>query len=174
MAKTRRHSSLTDNLPSEVMAQVNRLLIEPATTYDDVKTWLEGQGYDISRSAIGRYGKDFFAEFQRQRMVEEQAKALVSDAEENGLILEEAAAKVFARKIFEGVMSGSLDIQKMPRIISDFAKLQSSSIQRERLKSEYAKKAEKAAESVVDEVQKLGLSEAGVERIRRKILGIAE
>ena len=174
MAITRRHSSLTDNLPSEIMAQVNRLLIEPSTTYDDVKAFLNERGFDISRSAIGRYGKDFFASFQQQKIIEEQAKALVTEADENGLILEEAAAKVFSRQILEGIMSGSLDIEKMPRIISDFAKLQSSSIQRERLKSDYAKKVQKAADSVVDEVQKLGLTEAGVERIKRKILGIAE
>ena len=154
MATVRRHSSLTDSLPSEIMAQVNRLLIEPSTTYDDVKTFLEEKGFDISRSAIGRYGKDFFANFQQQKLIEEQAKTLVSEADENGLVLEEATAKIFARQILEGVMSGALDIEKMPRIISDFAKLQSSSIQREKLKVELRRQVLKEVAETVDRTAK--------------------
>ena len=74
--------------------------------------------------------------------------------------------------ILEAQLSGKLDIKKMPRIISDFAKLQASSVQRERMKKDMAEKAVKAADAVERIAKKGGLSDKAAEDIRKKILGI--
>lgn len=140
---SRRHGRIRDELPAEIREQVDRLLIEGGSTYDDIKAYLDAEGYDISRSAIGRYGADFMNTYQRLRVVEEKSRALVSEAGD-GMVLEEAAGKLFAQMILEAQMDGSLDITKLPRIISDFARLQASTVLRERLKKEFRNKAEKA------------------------------
>lgn len=144
--KTRRHFAVEDRLPEDVRAQVDRLLIESAT-YDEVAAFLAELGYDISRSAIGRYGKEFLAVYQRLRMIEDQSRALVSEAGE-GLVLEEAAAKLFAQQIVEGLANKEIDVKRLPRLVSDFAKLQSSAVQRERFKKDIAKKTVAAVEKI--------------------------
>lgn len=171
MPKVRQHSRISDELPAEIRAEVNRLLIEPDVTYDDIVAFVKEKGYDISRSSVGRYGKGFLAIYQKLRIIEDKSKALVSEAGE-GLVLEEAASKLFVQKIIELQMADDIDIKDIPRILSDFAKLQSASIMRERLKGDFKKKVDKAADDVVKTVKKEGLSAEKAAEIRNKILGV--
>ena len=136
--KIRRHSRVDKELPDEIRAQVDRLLIESAT-YEEIVEFLKTKGHDISKSSIGRYGKEFLANYQRLRIIEDQSRTLVSDAGD-GMILEEAASKIFSQQIIELLMKKDFEIGKLPRIISDFAKLQASSQLRERLKNDFDKK----------------------------------
>lgn len=171
MDTRRRHGRIRDELPAEVRAQVDRLLIENAT-YDDVKAFLDEGGYDISRSAVGRYGKDFMNAYQQLKIIEDKSKTMVSEAGD-GMVLEEAVSKMFARMILEAQLTDELDIKKIPRIIGDFARLQKSVVDRERLKRDFADRAAKAARAVDRIAKKGGLSDAAAEQIRKKILGIA-
>ena len=170
MRSRRKHGRIRDELPPDVRAQVDRLLIEGAT-YDDVKAFLARAGFEIGRSSIGRYGKEFLSAYGRLRVVEDKSRALVSEAGD-GLVLEEAAAKIFAQMIIEAQLSGELDIKALPRIISDFAKLQSSSAMRERMKMEVRDKANAVAEEVVKVAKTSGLTEEKAALIKKKILGI--
>jgi len=86
--------------------------------------------------------------------------------------LEEAVAKKMAATLMELLLDEGVDISKTPRIISDFAKLQSSTVQRERLKTEFQRKAEAACESVKQKASKAGLSPEVVGEIEREILGL--
>ena len=169
--KIRRHNSISKELPPEVRREVDRLLVEGGVTYDDIEEFLKEKGYDISRSSIGRYGKDFLSKYQKLRIIEDQSRTLVSEVGD-GMILEEAAAKLFAQKIVEAQISGELNVLELPRLVSDFAKLQSSTVQRERFKREIKERVEKTADSVAKAVRQDGLSEEKAEEIRKKILGI--
>jgi hypothetical protein len=148
----------------------HRLLIEGGSTYDDIKAFLAESGFDISRSAIGRYGRDFMGTYQRLRVVEDKSRALVSEVGD-GMILEEAASKLFAQAIIEGLMDKSLDVKELPRSISDFAKLQASVVMRERLKSDLRKKADKAVNAIEKKTKK-ELSPETLQYIKEHIYGI--
>ena len=170
MGNRREHGKIYDELPKEVRAEVNRLLLEPQVTYDDIKVYLDERGYDIGRSSIGRYGKKFMEDYRRLRIIEDKSKALVSETGE-GLVLEEAASKIFSQMIIEAQLDGSLDIKELPRIISDFAKLQTSSVNRERLKKEIRNKAlAEAAEAVETEAKKQGAGAATIDALRAAIM----
>jgi len=170
--KGRRHGRMHE-LPADLLKQVNGLLVEPDTTYDDIRDFLKGRGYDISRSAIGRYGKSFLNILRETRIIEDKAAALVSEAA-SGLVLAEAADKLLAKKLIELLLADGVDLAATTRIMGDFAKLQSSSVQRERMKADLKKKTEKAVESIEKIVKKSGLSDATAAQIRQKILGIGE
>lgn len=169
--KVRQHNRILDELPAEVRAEVDRLLIEGNVTYDDIKAFLDEKGYDISRSAIGRYGKGFLATYQELRIIEDQSRTLVSEAGD-GMVLEEAVSKMFAKQIVQAQLEGRLDILELPRLVSDFAKLQSSTVARERFKRELKDKVEKTAESVEKMAKAGGLPDDKAREIREKILGI--
>ena len=136
--KHRRRSRIETELPVEVREDVHRLLLD-GTTYDDVKTYLDGKGYEISRSSIGRYGKDFFEVYRDVMRFEEQSKLLVTEAGE-GMMLEEATTKLLMQKVMAALVDGTADILEIPRLLSDVAKLQSSNLQREKWKEQYADK----------------------------------
>lgn len=170
--KTRRRSRIEIDLPAEIRKQVDRLLLEPSTTYDEIKTFLTSQGYDISRSSIGRYGKEFFEAYQQVKRFEDQSRALVGEVGD-GMTMEEALSKVLLQKVLAAVTKGDFDVMEKSRLLADFAKLQSSNIQREKLKDEYARAARIAAEKVEVIAKKGGLSAATVQQIRKEILGIA-
>ncbi|HNR13092.1 MAG TPA: DUF3486 family protein [Thermodesulfobacteriota bacterium] len=166
----RKHCRITDELPAEIREQVDRLLIEGGTTYDDIQTFLAEKGYDISRSAIGRYGKDFFAAYQRLKVIEDKSRALVSEAGD-GMVLEEAASKIFTQMIIEAQLSKELDIKELPRIISDFAKLQASTVLRERFKADFRKKFDKVMSDAEKESKNMTKDEL-VSMIRERVYGL--
>ncbi len=170
--KVRVHNRITAELPTEIQREVDRLLVEGDATYDDIKDYLTRKGYDISRSAIGRYGKEFLANYRKLRIIEDKSRTLVSDVGD-GMVLEEAASKIFAQMILEAQLAGEIDVKEMPRIISDFAKLQSSSIMRERLKKELGKKVEQTADKVEETAKKDGVSPETIKKIRRDVLMMA-
>ena len=153
--KIRRHSKVNKELTESLRAEVDRLLIE-GYTYEEISEFLKSKGHDISRSSIGRYGKEFLNIFRKIKILEDQARTLVSDGGE-GMKLLEASEKLFSMELLELMLSSGVDIKKLPSLIGAFAKLQSSGVQRERLKSDLKKKTEKAfnkAEKNLDKMTK--------------------
>ena len=169
---TRTHSRIATELPPDVRREIDRLLVEGNATYEEISSYLASKGHDISKSAIYRYGRKFLIAYRKLRVVQDQSRALVADAGDDAMLLEEAAAKIFAQKILEAQLDGSFSVLELPRLVSDFAKLQSSSIMRERLKAELRKKVTVAAEHAVKVARSGGLTEEKAAEIRKKILGI--
>ncbi len=168
----RKRRGKAKELPPHVAEQVDRLLVE-GSSFEEIGSFLAEQGHDIEKTTIGRYGNDFLECYRRLRVIEEKSRALASD-NEDGLVLGEAASRLFAQMIIESQLKGEIKIDILPKLLSDFARLQSSNVQRERLRLEFRARVEKAAEEVGQKTRKNGLSEEAAEEIRRKILGIAE
>jgi hypothetical protein len=167
--KIRKHSRIEDGLPADIRQQVDRLLIE-GTTYEQIAAFLKDKGYDLSKSSVGRYGKDFLNMLRQVRILQDQAQALVSD-EATGLVAEEAISKLLAVQIFDQ-LRGDMDVKGLSQVIGSFSKLQSSNVQRERLKIDLKERMAAAANEVETIAKSNGLSESAVEEIKNKILGI--
>lgn len=167
--KERRRSRIDTSLPPELRQEVDRLLIEGAT-YEDISEYLTARGHDISRSSVGRYGKDFLNLYRRLKIIEDKSRALSSEPGE--MALEEAASKLFTGEILELLMSHSLDVGEKSRIIGDFAKLQSSSVARERLKADTRKRIEAKMDDLEAKAKSSGLDPETLRRVREEIYGI--
>lgn len=168
--KTRRHSKVEDHLPGELKGEVDRLLIE-GSTYEEITAFLKAKGHDISKSSIGRYGKEFLNEYRKLRIIEDQSRALVSEAGD-GMVIEEAASKVFSQQILELLLSRDMDLRKIPRLISDFAKLQASSVVRERMKIDFKKKTEKVFAKAEENMKSMTKEEL-LKEIREEVYGLS-
>ncbi len=169
--KTRNHSRIVDDLPPDVREMVDRLLIEGKYTYDDIREFLSEKGHDISRSAIGRYGKNYLNFYQSVRIAREQAKTLMANPGD-GMILEEAITQGFGKQLVEMLINGDIDLRASTRILSDFAKLQTSSALRERMKAETSKKVEKALENIEAKIEKKHLAPETMKIIRDEFYGL--
>ena len=59
MSKTERRrtrvSSTIDRLPDDIKGRLDLKLTDTANTYEELSAWLKEEGYEISKSAIGRY-----------------------------------------------------------------------------------------------------------------------
>lgn len=171
MATNRKRSRIEVELPPDIQANVNRLLTEQKT-YEEVAEYLREEGYDISRSSVGRYGKDFFKLTSLARVFEAKAKALVDG--QDMMTIEHATSKLLIQEVLTRLMNGEINITEAPRILSDVAKLQSSSIQRNRYLREIRERVEKVAETVEKKVTKAGVSKEIADMIKRDVLGIAK
>ncbi len=169
----KRHVRIRDELPAALRKQVDRMLLDGSSTYDDIRDFLAAEGSDISRSAVGRYGRDFLATLRELRTIEEQSRTMVSEAGDE-LILEEMAAKLFLKEIVRLQLAGQLDVKQLPRIISDFAKLQSSIVSMKRFKADVSQRAEKALENITErtKMQKRSLDPETLRIIKEEIYGL--
>lgn len=146
MPHVRRRSRIETELPVQLRQQLNRVLLEGAT-YDEAAAFLNGRGYDISRSSVGRYGKEFFEAYQKIVQFEDQSRALTS-ATEKGMPMEEAVGKMLLQKVMAALVDGSADVMEVPRLISDVAKLQRSHVAMAQWKREIEKRADEAVENI--------------------------
>ncbi len=59
MSKTERRrtrvNSTIDRLPDDIKGRLDLKLTDTANTYEELSAWLKAEGYEISKSAIGRY-----------------------------------------------------------------------------------------------------------------------
>lgn len=164
------------------LAEFRRLLSTGRLSIDGLTTWLEGKGYEISRSAVGRYSQNFERIAARLRQSREVTTALVaelgdsaSQGKQGRLLVEMARALVFdmISKIDSGedletkdVMmlgKGLAEMGKALRLDQDFEdKVREQVTQEER---------KKAAAAVTTAAKEAGLSEDTAAAIRAKIFG---
>ena len=167
--KTRRHSKVETELSPEIKTQVDRLLIENAT-YEEIAEFLKTKGHDISKSSIGRYGKEFLNVYKRLRMIEDQSKTLVSEAG-SGMVLEEAASKIFSQQIIEMLLDAGMEPKNLPKLAMAFSMLQSSSVSREKFKSDLKKKMDKVLDKAEKSMKKLSKEEM-LKSLREDVYGL--
>jgi hypothetical protein len=72
-----------DELPEELREEINNMLYSPVYTYLDIALFLQEKGYDISKSAVGRYALRQNAVAQKLKEAQEQTKALVNVIKQN-------------------------------------------------------------------------------------------
>ena len=174
MAKSHRRHSSIHNLPDEVQEQVNRLLTRPGHTYQDIVDFIREQGFQVSHSSVGRYGKDFLARLERLNVIKEQAQTIVADAGDRPATeMAEAANQLAVQLIMEHLMSvDELEGAKVTEVLKALALLEKSATGRERLKLEFREKARKVAEQVGKSLEKEDISHETIRKIKENIYGI--
>jgi len=148
--RNRRSKSHLLKLPKSVLAQVHEMLTavgEERKTYQEIADWVNAQGYRTSKSAVDRYAKFFYA-LEKVRFVGEQARTIIEAAGEDPLKIEEATSKLGAvvmMEVFQEAMrpEGDIDVKHIGRLLGDFARLQKSSVDREKFKADFVEKAKK-------------------------------
>ncbi len=168
--------STVETLPKEVKEWLDRALVESNFSgYKLLAEEMKARGYEISKSAIHRYGQDFEDRLKTLRMVTEQARAVVQAAPDEDGAVNDALVRLTQEKLFGVLMEievdpENVDLAKLARAVAELGK---ASVLQKRWLSEVRAKAEAAAANVEKIAKKGGLSSASVEQLRREILGIA-
>ncbi|MCY9757399.1 DUF3486 family protein [Paenibacillus alvei] len=78
-----RTRSKIDDLPVHIKDQVDAMLMDTRYTYWEISEYLEDQGFEVSKSSIGRYALRIGNTMQRLMEAQEQTKALVEMIKKN-------------------------------------------------------------------------------------------
>lgn len=174
-----RKSSI-DLLPPDARADLDRRLADGRLTLDELVAFLSDQGFEISRSAVGRYAQRFTQAAERLKRSREMADALVAEigpaaAEgKTGRLLAETLQSIAFNQLIDlddGEDLDAKDLHFLARAIKDLAGAQSLEAARElAIRKETAKA---AAEAVTKAGKAQGLSKDTIASFRSEILGVA-
>ena len=159
MGSRRKHARITTELPKSLIQAINERLVA-GETYESIAAYLRERGHDISKSSVGRYGKDFLSKLERLRIVKEQAHTIMTEGKDGpALEMTEAATQLALQLIMERLVAAEdLRDAKSSEILKALALLERSAVQREKLKMDAGRMVEVAVarikESLQEELQK--------------------
>ena len=180
-----RISSTIDKLPDDIKTELDVRLADTANTYEDLSAWLKAEGYEISKSAIGRYAIRSTQAAQRvaETLQRTQAIAQAVDGRPD-LAYTKAASMVLMDGLMQRVSTAEDDFAEMPldkagRLIASLAR---NATYEKRVRQDMKKKAELAFAQLADErmaaIQQppelAGAQHDGLARAREKVLDDGE
>ena len=150
-----RISSTIDRLPDDVRTQLDLRLADTANTYEDLSVWLKSEGFEISRSAIGRYAIRSTTAAQRVAETLQRTQAIAKAVEEHpDLDYTKAASMILMDGLMQRVSTAEDDFAEIPldkagRLI---ASLSRNATYEKRTRADLKKKAELAFDQMEAEL----------------------
>jgi len=171
--------SKISRLPTKVKDWLDKALADNGfADYELLAADLKARGYDISKSAIHRYGQDFEARLGALRMASEQAKAIVLSAPDEDGSVSEALTRLVQEKLFQTLMAFQLDPDKPLNLASAakaVAELSRSSVTQKKWQAEVREKVNAKLATLEQQAEaggKAGFDLATLKRVREEIYGI--
>jgi hypothetical protein len=175
--------SSIEQLPDPIIAEIHAALKRKATI-DQIVWMLKGLGADVSRSAVGRYSKQYADLASQQREIAIVAKNFAgefgqADDLQGRLLIQ--LATTLASRIAMGLAAdddpnmGLKDLMNLGRAVKDITSAAKIDVDREaKIRSEEAARARsKAANDAEAAGKAAGASPETIDRIKRSILGIS-
>lgn len=165
-------------LPAETKADLDARLVQGGfSDYEGLADWLAEQGFEISKSSLGRYGKAFESRLGALRLASEQAKAIVTEMGDDAGDMGDALTAVAQQKTFELLMDLEVVGEEAPsvafdKLVTAIAKLNSTSVQQKKWRQDMKRRVQETAAEVETVAKAGGLSDDAAKAIRAKILGI--
>lgn len=168
--------SVVYTLPDEVKKELDKKLVENHFSgYLELEKWLRGEGYEISKSSIHRYGSKFKQQLEAIRIATEQAKVIAAESDDEN-DMADALSRLAQQKLFSVLVDMEEipnDIE-LPKLVKAIATLNRSSVSIKKYQAEVRTKL-KAAEAEITKIgNRNGIQESVMETIKKSMLGIAK
>lgn len=153
-----RISSKIDELPEDLRRKVDVMLADTSNTYEYISQFLKGEGYDISKSSVGRYATRTNNAMQRLLEAQAQTDRLIQVVKENPEAdYTEAAILLTMNGLLNKVATAEEEFNEMPldkagRLI---ASLSRTKMYKDRVKQDMRKKADTAFRELESEMLKV-------------------
>lgn len=169
--------SSVDVLPTEIKSWLDQQLVERKFTgYSDLAEALSRQGYHISRSALGRYGKKYKDELKQLRQSIEMAKGFAEVVGDDGAAMNATLTALTQQTLMQIVREGMFDKDiKLPALVQAISQLNRSDVNTRKFQIEQKARKQALAEAAAKAEEGLkgqGMSKEAIETIKRDILGI--
>lgn len=163
-------------LPPEVKAWLDQALAENNfSDYEALSEEMAARGFEISRSALQRYGQTFEERLAALKMASEQAKAVVAAAPDDDGTVNEALVRLTQERLLTLLVSpdGKFDLSKVGKTVAELVK---ASVTQKKFAAEAAARRaalQEAANVAEGAMTSQGMSKEAIDAIKRDILGIA-
>lgn len=153
-----RISSKIDELPEDLRRKVDVMLADTSNTYEYISQFLKGEGYDISKSSVGRYATRTNNAMQRLLEAQAQTDRLIQVVKENPEAdYTEAAILLTMNGLLNKVATAEEEFNEMPldkagRLI---ASLSRTKVYKDRVKQDMRRKADIAFREMESEMLKV-------------------
>lgn len=174
MTPRRRRHYKVQQLPEELRQLVDRMLSE-GVPYEEIERIVREAGGDVSKSGLHRYHASIQQVTERIVRAREQVQALVEAVRDHpDTDLAHAASSIMMQGLLERVARAEEDFEKMDLVDAGelIAKLERSGVLRERLRLEFAAKAEKAVKAIEEHGRQMGLDQETLRYIKEQVYGI--
>lgn len=172
-----------DALPNEIRQALDKLLLDNNfCAYDSIAEYFKQRGYQLSKSAVHRYGQKLERRLQAIKASTEAAKLLAENVDDTENHLSGSVISLVQTELFETLLNlqeaeevsePSERMELLSKAAKSIAELSRASIANKKWQVEVRSKAEAAATKVEGIARKVGLSAEAAAVIRREILGIA-
>lgn len=153
-----RITSKIDELPEDLRMKVDVMLADTSNTYEYISQFLKGEGYDISKSSVGRYATRTNNAMQRLLEAQAQTDRLIQVVKENPEAdYTEAAILLTMNGLLNKVATAEEEFNEMPldkagRLI---ASLSRTKVYEDRVKQDMRRKADIAFREMESEMLKV-------------------
>ena len=153
-----RITSKIDELPEDLRMNVDVMLADTSNTYEYISQFLKGEGYDISKSSVGRYATRTNNAMQRLLEAQAQTDRLIQVVKENPEAdYTEAAILLTMNGLLNKVATAEEEFNEMPldkagRLI---ASLSRTKVYKDRVKQDMRRKADIAFREMESEILKV-------------------
>ena len=153
-----RITSKIDELPEGLRMKVDVMLADTSNTYEYISQFLKGEGYDISKSSVGRYATRTNNAMQRLLEAQAQTDRLIQVVKENPEAdYTEAAILLTMNGLLNKVATAEEEFNEMPldkagRLI---ASLSRTKVYKDRVKQDMRRKADIAFREMESEILKV-------------------
>ena len=150
--------SKIDELPEDLRMKVDVMLADTSNTYEYISQFLKGEGYDISKSSVGRYATRTNNAMQRLLEAQAQTDRLIQVVKENPEAdYTEAAILLTMNGLLNKVATAEEEFNEMPldkagRLI---ASLSRTKVYKDRVKQDMRRKADIAFREMESEMLKV-------------------
>lgn len=163
-----------------LVERIVEMFHEQKMSQRDITNVLKDEGYDVSKSGVGRVLLNHAGQMKAYKEAAMEAAAIVKELKtQSGLDLAEATSQILQTKLLgavKNVDTSELDEMDLEKLFSAVHKNATNQVQIARVKLEYErgynKGLFKAAEVVEAEGKKAGISDENMELIKARILGL--
>jgi hypothetical protein len=168
--------SSISRLPRDIREAFEKKLIAGGfADYDGLAAWLKEQGFEISRSAAHRYGKEFEEKLSAIKIATEQARAITEAVGDEEGVMGDALTRLCQERAFNVLVQmeapdpKKVDVSKMGIMI---ARLNRAAVTQKKWAREVRDKARQAVKNIEEKGRARGLSPEALTMIKEEIYGI--
>lgn len=175
--------SSVEQLPQRVRHELERKLADNGfSDYTALAKWLNEQGYEISRSAVHRYGTKIQKRFANIKASTEAARLIAEGASDETDSRSEAVIALLQTEVFDALIAigemtdGKLDevarLDLMGKVAKNVSPLMTASTRLKQFQSKLKAEMDKAFKELEDESKQGGLDAHTLRRIRTEVYGL--
>lgn len=173
----RRVNSKIDDLPEALRLKVDVMLADTSNTYKYISQYLKQEGYEISKSSVGRYATRTNTAMQRLLEAQAQTEKLVQVVRDNPEAdYTEAAIMLTMNGLVNKMASAEEEFEEMPldkagRLIASLAR---TKVYKDRVRQDMRRKADIAFREMEAEMLKVIKQDDTSARMLKEILETAK